>query len=100
MSLASDRSRSRTSPGRFTSLGPFGTMYASSNLRQSICTYSLAGATFSGSMLLNDDAGSAGMTSSYCRWYREASMVNSNVSRQWFWDRNAMNALSVQGGGA
>lgn len=27
-------------------------------------------------------------------------MMNSKVSKQWFWDRNAMNELRVHGGGA
>lgn len=35
-----------------------------------------------------------------CFRYRDASMVNSKVSRQWFWDKYAINAVSDHGGGA
>src|SRR5438552_1776784 len=37
---------------------------------------------------------------SYFSWYFLASRVNASTSRQCFWDRYAMNALKVYGGGA
>jgi hypothetical protein len=44
--------------------------------------------------------GSFWMMSWYCLVYLSASMVNSNVSKQWFCERYAVKALMVHGGDA
>jgi hypothetical protein len=84
----------RTSLGRLTSRAPFGRMYACISLYQRLrinTESSESGSKYPPDLL---------RALSKCRLYRCASMTNSNVSKQWFEERYAMNADSVHGGGA